>query len=401
MDIRSFFKSNSVLAWIGYTIRQFCYMVMTRFFACILPIDKNKVFFLNFNGKYGDSPKAVAEYLHLHYPELRLEWVYSLGSDLIAVPDYITPVKYETISFFREMATSRAWVCSKLLPKGTFKRKGQTYIQTWHGDKGFKKFADDAARELESYRKRTAGRRFSESEICDWFLTGSEWFVPLIRSAIGYSGKIIKKGVPRNDCLINISQDKVTAIKSELGIDENKKIVLYAPTFRDHEASAGSVSFNIDLGKVTEAMKKKTGDDWICLFRTHPGFQKTVGSNDKETGLLDVSSYPDMAELLMIADMLITDYSSCAGDFAVKGGFILLYQDDTESFTSQDRTLYYKMEESPFLVAHNMEEATALINGYDVKRVVDNCREICDFYKTCETGDSCRIVSDLILSAGT
>ena len=59
------------------------------------------------------------------------------------------------------------------------------------------------------------------------------------------------------------------------------------------------------------------------------------------------------------------------------------------------------MEESPFLVAHNMEEATALINGYDVKRVEDNCREICDFYKTCETGDSCRIVSDLILSAGT
>jgi CDP-glycerol glycerophosphotransferase len=108
-----------------------------------------------------------------------------------------------------------------------------------------------------------------------------------------------------------------------------------------------------------------------------------------------------MAELLMIADMLITDYSSCAGDFAVKGGFILLYQDDAETFASKDRTLYFKIEDSPFFVAHNMEEAVAVINSYDSNRVDDNCREICDFYKTCETGDSCRIVSDLILSAGT
>ena len=295
------------------------------------------------------------------------------------------------------MATSGAWVCSTTLPKGTVKRKGQLYIQTWHGDKGFKKFANDAASDLEVYGNKTKNRKFAESEICDFFLTGAKWFIPKIRSAIGYKGKIIAKGLPRNDCLVNYDPDAALAIKRRLEISENTMVLIYAPTFRDHEGTHEVVVSDINLPAILNAVEKKTGERWICLLKAHAGRELKMAISGNEKKFKDVTAYPDIADLLMISDMMITDYSSCAGDFALTNHLILLYQDDIDLYTTLDRTLYFDMKDTPYYVAHTLDEALKVIEEVDADAIAQNCAAIREFYGVCETGRACEGVVDLIL----
>ena len=397
MNLKRIFKRNKILSGIGYSIRQNTYTFMMKRYKKI-PTDGNKIFFMRGGGAYGDNAKAVAEYIHKNYPEVKLVWSYESSNSLNTLPNYIVPVKYETKDYFREMATSRAWVCCNTLPLGTIKRKDQIYIQTWHADKGFKKFANDAARDLESYRKKTNNRKFAESEICDYFITGADWFVPKIRSALDYSGKIINHGTPRNDCLIYIDIERKNELKNKLGLSENIKVLLYAPTFRDHSSSAEIVDSNIELQTILTAMENKTGDKWVCLLRAHSGKQLIMNELIQGEDFIDVTIYPDMADLLVISDMLITDYSSCAGDFALTKGFILLYQDDYESYTSKDRTLYFDISESPFFVAHNTSEALSIIKMVDKNTVIKNCEDILKFYGSNESGQSAKEVTELIFN---
>lgn len=394
MNIRNLIKKNGLLSSFGYLARQEFYHYMMSNYKD-RPIDNNKVLFYRSGGAYGDNPKAIAEYLHLYYPYLTIVWAYSDDSALSTLPEYIVPVKHESKDFFYHMCTSIAWVCSDLLPLGTIKKENQLYIQTWHGDKGFKKIAYDAT-DLKSYRKRTANRQFAENDICDYFLTGSKWFIPKIRSAIGYYGTILDHGLPRNDCLVNYDSDHANIIKNSLGIPEDNKVLIYAPTFRDHKDSYEHIDSDIDLKAIINALEKNTGESWICLLKAHSG-SKLVFDHDSPTlSFLDVTSYPDIADLLMISDMLITDYSSCAGDFAITNHFILIYQDDYDLYITKDRSLYFDMQDSPYFVAHNTSEAIGLINKVNEEDIKQNCESIRNFYGVCETGKVSEEVASII-----
>ena len=112
---------------------------------------------------------------------------------------------------------------------------------------------------------------------------------------------------------------------------------------------------------------------------------------------LDVSGYGEMAELLLVADLLITDYSSCAGDFALTGRPILLYQNDIEQYSRNDREMYFAMEDSPYLAAHNPDEMEALIDRLSPEAARENDRAILEFYGTHETGRASERVCEYII----
>lgn len=395
MNLKAFVKRNKLLTSLAYKVRELRNILTMRKYGD-LPIEPNKVVLYRSGGGYGDNPRAIAEYIHARYPEIKLVWAYSSNDDKKSIPDYLIPVVFESDEFLREMATAGAWVCSTTLPNGTQKRQGQLYIQTWHGDKGFKKFGLDAT-ELKSVKTSTSGRKLVESEICDYFITGAKWFIPKIKSAIGYEGDIIACGLPRNDCLVNFDCKLALDIKRKLGIPEETRILLYAPTFRDHEGTHEVVGSDINLSVLLNAMEKKTGERWICLMKAHAGRELKIAVAGEANKFKDVTNYSDIADFLMISDMMITDYSSCAGDFALTDHFILLYQDDIDSYITQDRTLYFDMKDSPFFVAHNLEEALKIIDEVDKEAIVKNCALIREFYGVCETGRACEKVVDLIL----
>jgi CDP-glycerol glycerophosphotransferase len=152
----------------------------------------------------------------------------------------------------------------------------------------------------------------------------------------------------------------------------------------------------IDLDAALDALEKKTGEKWLCLFRAH---QLAKGGLDLKTGgrLVDVTNYEDMADLLLVSDALITDYSSAAMDFALTGKPIFLYQDDVDEYVARDRRLYFDIADSPFLVARDMKGLLKLIEETDAKAARENCAAIADYFGYIETGRATERVCERIV----
>ena len=398
-NIKRFIKHNKFLSSIALVIRE------NRSKRLIkkhwnTPIDSNRVLFFRQAGGYGDNPKAIAEKLHSLYPDIVMIWVYTQDCEIDSIPEYFVKVKFESHDFFKELAVCGAWVCSTILPNGTVKRPGQIYIQTWHGDKFLKKIAKDSAADISSYKWRKAANKFCEAYICDYFVTGCEWFVPIAASALDYEGAFLRCGMPRNDCLVNIDIDACNLVKKKLNIDSHYKVLIYAPTFRDYEKDSGEVGSNIDLVYILDTLEHKTGDKWLCLLRAHHGKEVTINNSTiSDSRFKDVTSYPDMADLLMISDMLISDYSSCGADFAITGRMVLLYQDDIDQYTTKGRTLYFSRDESPYFTASNMEEALNIIERVTDEDIHNNCKGILDFYHSFESGHASEEVCNVIVES--
>lgn len=388
-----YLKRNQFIVTCGYTLRKWNYQRRMKAY-CHLELE-NKTLFYRGGKEYGDNPRAISLYLHEKAPEIRQIWVCLSKLEAQTLPEFVKPVILDSSDFFKELATAKVWVSSVMVPDGIRKRKEQLYIQTWHGDRAFKKIANDAL-DNEQYKKRKRVRKLIETEICDYFVTGSKMAEKMYRSAFGYTGAYLTCGCPRNDCLFRIDDQKSKEIRRKLNIDEGIKIAIYAPTFRDHSGSQGIVDSNIDLLTILEELELRDDTRWVLLKRAH-GAGSLKSQKEIKNKIIDVTRYPDMADLLMICDFLITDYSSCATDFAITGRPILIYQDDYERYVSQDRSLYFKMEDSPFWCAKDMEEALTIIKGITAEAAAKNDKAILDFYETYENGTATAAVSDVIL----
>lgn len=344
-------------------------------------IDNNKVVFSCFISRtYGDNLKPISEMLHEMRPETKIVWMFrDPESKRGIVPDYVEMCDPITLKGLREYATARVWVDNFTL-RPYYRRKigRQFYLNTWHGDRAFKKYAYDA---FPDGPKRV-------EETCDLMLAGSEFGKKVMRSAFRYNGELLTAGSPRNDCLVNWDAEKAAAIRDRLNIPRDVKLLIYCPTFRDstiNEAFRGGV----DLEKALDDLERRTGDRWLCLFRAHHLAYGGLALTENER-FLDMTKYEDMADLLMISDALITDYSSAAMDFCLLGKPVFIYQDDLEDYTSHDRQLHFRMEDSPFLVAHDQAELTALIERTGDREARENCRAICEYFGFIETGEATR-----------
>jgi CDP-glycerol glycerophosphotransferase len=194
--------------------------------------------------------------------------------------------------------------------------------------------------------------------------------------------------MPRNDKLVHINnyRDEATEVRKLLGISNDVKVLLYAPTFRDDK---GCQQCAIDIA-ASIANLEANGEKWICLIRSHSlskGFS-TFNSQLSTLNYKDVTSYPDMADLLLIADLLITDYSSCAGDFLLTGRPVVLAHFDREQYEAQGRPLWVNPSEAGYLVAKNQGELNQILShlqSYNHQAIADKINR---FYGTKETGHS-------------
>lgn len=393
--IKHFLKKSSLFSFLGYKYREYRTHAQMKEYL-LQPVQNNKIMLAS--GRYGDSLSRISEYLHRFHPDISIVWAYR-NEDLNYLsefPDYIKTVLFESNEYYKELSTSSVWVFNVLVSQGVIKRKNQLYIQVWHGDKPFKRIGNDAA-EKSSYRRHSAGRKFSEQELCDFFVTGSIMFIDIWEKSMGYSGPTITTGLPRNDDFFD-SEINCETIKQEIGITGKQKLLIYAPTFRDHITDNGRIGTDIDICRILDALETKYQCDWLCLKRSHGGTHLTLDKTKEDSRIVDVSRYRDMTNLMLISDILITDYSSCAGDFAYTGRPVLLYQDDYEVYTSKDRSLIFDMAKTPFYIATNMEEMVKLIENLDLEAAKQNDDEILRLYQSSQTCHSTVDVCEIIIS---
>jgi len=370
--------------WVRKTYMYFCYITRPR---------KGKsVFFASMRGQYSDNPRAISECLHRMDPDIKIVWLVKSQFKQY-VPDYVTIVPPTPRIALKAQARADAWVMNYVNQKrlGDYKGRDTFYIQTWHGDRGLKAIG--------YLSENSKSERFSgyDLEHCNLMVAGSDYGVKKARQGLHYNGEFIVEGMPRNDKLVNIDKyrDEAAEVRRQLGIDNNVKILLYAPTYRDEK---GSQQCAIDIPS-SIANLEANGEKWVCLIRSHSlskGFS-TPNSQLSTLNYKDVTSYPDMADLLLIADLLITDYSSCAGDFLLTGRPLVLAHFDIKHYEEQGRSLWVDPVEAGYLVAKNQDELNQILSNlysYDHKAIADkiNC-----FYGTKETGQSSEAVVRRIL----
>ena len=366
--------------WVRKSYMYLCYVTRPR--------KEKSVFFASFRGQYSDNPRAISECLHHMAPDIKIVWLIK-PSFKQYVPDYVTIVPPTPRIALKAQARASAWVMNYVNQKrlGDYKGRDTFYIQTWHGDRGLKAIG--------YLSENSKSKSFSgyDLEHCDLIVAGSDYGVKKARQGLRYNGEVIVEGMPRNDKLVNIDKysDEAVKVRQQLGIDNNVKVLLYAPTYRDEK---GSQQCAIDIPS-SIANLEADGKKWICLVRSH-SLSKGI-STGTGTDYLDVTSYPDMADLLLIADLLITDYSSCAGDFLLTGRPLVLAHFDIKHYEEQGRSLWVNPVEAGYLVARNQEELNHILSNlssYDHQAIANKINR---FYGTKETGRSSEAVVRRIL----
>ena len=392
--LRSIIKKENPL----YKIIHKCYNALKLILYYIIKLlfkIENKAVFCSFNGKsYSCNPRAISEELHKQSPDTKIVWAFlDVRKKRNVVPDYVRCVKHGSIRELYELTTAKYWIDNFSKPSTTRKRKGQIYIQTWHGDRGFKKVLYDSPN-----CKPT--NKYIESDICDVMTVGSDFGIKKLSGAFKYNGEFLKFGSPRNDKLINNSSDEVNRVKKFLGIDSDKKILLFAPTFRRSKSKEKQSMQGIDLIEIKDKLDEITGQEWVCLTRAHSISNGLDIDSSIASKVIDVTNYEDMADLLMITDLLITDYSSSAGDFILKFKPLILFQPDREEYMSKDRTFYFDIDDSPFIVARSQDEILSILTELNEEKIRKNCEDILKFYGVFESGQAAKKAVEYMISFG-
>jgi CDP-glycerol glycerophosphotransferase len=283
-------------------------------------------------GKLADNPKAIFEELRRRDAALEHVWVLD---DLAAAPEGASVVEPGSLGFLAQTGRARYIVSNNTLRRYFRKKPSTTYVQTWHGAVLKRIGLDierpawsDSARDLRALRREVAS--------WDYLVSPNRFSTGVMRGAFGYEGEVLEMGYPRNDLLFAADRDEVRAgVRARLGVPEEARAVLYAPTWRDDAA----FSTALDLAGLGAAL----GDGYVLLVRAHSAVAATLSLRDGP-GVRNVSDVDDVGELLLAADVLVTDYSSVMFDFAPLRKPMLFFTYDLERYRDELRGFYFDFE---------------------------------------------------------
>jgi CDP-glycerol glycerophosphotransferase len=288
-----------------------------------------KLVYNSFNGRYSDNPRAIYEGLLARGSDDEHVWLAD-PRHAAHFPAGVATVRIATPAAVAALETADVLIanCHTDLDVWT-KPPGLVYLQTWHGTP-LKRIHRAAV-----YQPDAAVMATLDEEIDRWdyLITPSAAGTELLRSTFSYTGAVLESGYPRNDALSGPGVDQRRArVRHALGLGEATTAVLYAPTYRDDEV----IGEDIPLGLDVPALADELGNDHVVLLRRHYylGHRRPTPTS---ACVRDVSAYPDTSDLLLAADVLVTDYSSVLFDFAVTGKPIVLYAYDLEHYRDRLR----------------------------------------------------------------
>lgn len=333
-------------------------------------IDENMVFFSSFNGKYyTDSPKSIYLYMKSNpeFKNYKFVWAFSEPEnhkDLECKNTII--VKQGSKSYEKYLSMAKYWVTNHRVYDYIYPKKSQIYVQCWHGTPlkrlGFDlQKTDNALNTL----KEMQHKYLIEAKKLNYMVSPSKFTSEKLRSAFNLKkvhkeNNIIEQGYPRNDFLYNHTEEDVKRIKQRLGIDGiNKKIILYAPTWRDNQHQAG-VGYTYKTEVDFDKLQKELQNEYIILFRAHYFVSNSFDFEKYKGFIYNVSDLDDVNETYVVSDILITDYSSVFFDYANLKRPMLFYMYDFEEYKDEMRGFYIDLDELPGEITKTEDE---LINA--------------------------------------
>ena len=335
---------------------------------CFVKVDNKKILFMSFGGrKYDDSPKALYEAMKKdpYFSEYKMVWGFINPDDFKGLE--LNAVKVDTLKFYILALSSRIWINNSSVERGLeLRRKNTIEINTWHGTP-LKKMGLDMNTQkgyITNLAKKGTIIYCSQSEY------DRDIFVKLFNTK---KENILLCDLPRNDCLAKFESNDVYNIKKKIGIPYGKKVILYAPTFREYQRdSLNSCYINPPIN--SEKWKKELGEEYVVLFRAHYEVINVLGIED-DGFFFNVSAYPSLNELMMVSDMLVSDYSSIYFDYSITEKPMLNFSYDIDVY-SKERGLYLDLYEVlPCNINLNEDDLIHEIKTFDTEVYSKRCAD--------------------------
>jgi len=321
---------------------------------------RDAVFFTSWKGKLcADNPRAIADELRRSGDDRQHFWAVADWS--VPAPEGATAVLHGTEEYFTALARSRYVISNDDMHYFYRKRDGQVYLQTWHGTP-LKRIGFDIERP--QFASGTAYFTQLANDVAQWdaLISPNPFSTPIMRRAFKFDGDIWESGYPRNDVLSRDDSGAIAAsVRHRLGLPEGKRVVLYAPTWRDNQYYA-SGRYRFDLRLDLDRAWQVLGPDYVILIRGHHQMADDAAAGQRRGFALDVSRYPDVSELFLASDALVTDYSSAMFDFAVTGRPMIFFTYDLAEYRDELRGFYFDFEaEAPGPLLDTSDEVLAAI----------------------------------------
>ncbi len=362
-------------------LKALAYKVLRR-----MPVRPGLAVFESHMGRqYSDSPRYIYEAaVAAGLDELGLRPVWSYVRKPEGFPSDCRLVRRDSWRYVHDMARAEFWVDNQGFPRMYSRRPETTYVQTWHGTPLKRMGFDSPALE----RASAATRRVHKAMMKRWsaLLVPSEYFVETFVKSYGYEGRLLRTGLPRNDLLVRgVDPAWVEAKKRELGLPTDRRLVLYCPTFRDR---ARRLERPYDLPLDLEPARRALGDDVYLLLRTHY-LDSYKLSNRFAPFAADVSRHHDVTELMLVADVLVTDYSSVMFDFANTGKPMVFFTYDYEDYVRDERGTYLDLPDiAPGPLVETTEALVEALRAVDddVEKYAERYAEFRERFCSYETG---------------
>jgi len=306
----------------------------------------------------------ISQYLVQNEKSFDVWWMFRKESKAIKSGESMQFVCFGSLKYLYILNSSEFLITNhRTFPRGIFwkKKKNQKYIMTWHGAMPIKMVEKDALKALGDGYEYMAKK---DSKNCDLMISDSKWFSSLLRNSFWYDGEILQSTIPRNKKFYDKDNYKNVRNKvlSFFGEKKNTEclLVLYAPTFRTDHSTETYITEWDDIKNIIET---KFGKKAIILMRLHPTLLKDVDTTTliKSEYVKNASIYSDMQELMVAADLLITDYSSTMFEFSLMHKPCFLYMPDKETY---DRGFYFKLSELPFVQSESINDLISDIGKY-------------------------------------
>ena len=334
--------------------------------------NNNLIIFESYMGRqYSCSPKAIYEQMlkNPKFDDFIYVWALRDPSEYydLSLNKNTKIIKFGSKEYYKTYSKAKYWVSNSRINEAILKRKDQVYIQCWHGTP-LKRLGYDIKYENGNSMNSSKDikKKYSQdSKRYTYMISPSKFCTDRFVSAFNLKDKSIIKelGYPRNDELFKYKQKDVIKIKKRLNIASNKKVILYAPTWRDNQHKSG-VGYTYKLGIDFDKLKSLS-DEYVILFRTHYFVANYINLEKYKDFIINVSDYNDINDLYIVSDMLITDYSSVFFDYANLKRPIIYYMYDYDEYKNNLRDFYIKTSELPGPIVKNEDDLVSNIKSID------------------------------------
>lgn len=341
------------------------YSLCTKLF----PINRKIIIFeSNLGRNYTGNPRAIYEEMVKQGLDKVYRCYYVLENTDIKIPGSARIIKKSRFQYFFIFAIAGIWICDSRLPQYIIKRKGCTYIQTWHGTP-LKKLALDmdavfmAGEEgIENYKNNF----YKNTRTWDYLISQNNFSTHIFRRAFAFDKDMLEIGYPRNDVLFKKNtSEEITNIKKKLGLPLDKRTILYAPTWRDNEFyGKGRYKFNprIDFS----LLQRELGEDIVLIVKYHYLIMDQIDWSPYKGFIYSYDLSYDISTLYLVSDMLITDYSSVMFDYSILKRPMFFYCYDLEEYKDNLRGFYFDfLEEAPGPVVLTTQVLIEEIKNYN------------------------------------